>query len=82
MKNWFQSLLFKCTLYRYPADFNQAIPPNLYLVPSAGAISWSHTQDNADGGGGEHDQPMWTRKGDGWWPVACKLRAAVEALPR
>lgn len=63
-----------------PSDHNAAIPPNLYLVPSAGSISWSETQD-MDVDGGEHAQPLWTRKGDQWWPVAQKLRAAVDALP-
>ena len=63
-----------------PADFNPAIPGNLYLVPSAGAVSWSNTQGDNDTGS-ENEQPLWTRRGDQWWPVACKLRAAVDALP-
>ena len=64
-----------------PADHNPAIPPNLYLVPSAGAVSWSNTQGGQGGNDDDAEQPLWTRKGDQWWPVACKLRAAVDALP-
>lgn len=68
-----------------PADHNPSIPGNLYLIPSAGAVSWSETQDgddaamDADGPGAE--KPLWTRGGDEWWPAARKLRAAVDALP-
>ena len=58
-----------------PADHNKAIPDNLYLVPSAGTVSWGDTQD------GDLERPLWTRKGDEWWPVAQKLRAAIDALP-
>uniref|UniRef100_A0A7S0T0Z3 AAA domain-containing protein n=1 Tax=Mantoniella antarctica TaxID=81844 RepID=A0A7S0T0Z3_9CHLO len=60
-----------------PSDHNPAIPPNLYLVPGAGKISWKKTQ----GSEGEHNQPLWTRKGDQWYPVALKLRDALDALP-
>ena len=68
-----------------PADHNASIPDNLYLIPSAGAVSWSETQDDddaamdADGPGSK--KPLWTRGGDAWWPAARKLRAAVDALP-
>jgi hypothetical protein len=60
-----------------PADHNPSIPGNLYLIPSAGAISWSETQDgddaamDADRPGAEN--PLWTRGGI--------LRAAVDSLP-
>ena len=30
------------------ADHNPSIPGNLYLIPSAGAVSWSETQDGDD----------------------------------
>mmetsp|Transcript_176 Transcript_176/g.466 ORF Transcript_176/g.466 Transcript_176/m.466 type:complete len:418 (-) Transcript_176:767-2020(-) len=62
-----------------PSDHNAAIPSNLYLVPSAGAMSWSNTQ-GADTAGAD-DQPLWTRKGNQWWPAARKLRDALDALP-
>ena len=61
-----------------PADHNAAIPGNLYLVPSAGSVSWTDTQGTADPAG---HQPLWTRKGDEWWPAAQRLRAAVASLP-
>ena len=59
-----------------PADHNAAIPGNLYLVPSAGSVSWTDTQAEEAG-----HSPLWTRKGDEWWPAAQRLRAAVASLP-
>jgi hypothetical protein len=86
-----------------PAEHNPAIPPNLFLVPSAGATSWADTQEEepmdyasssaaaaaspgpaASTGSAARDEsnlPLWVRKGDGWWPAARKLRAAVDRLP-
>ena len=59
-----------------PADHNGAIPSNLYLIPSAGSVSWTDTQSEETG-----HSPLWTRKGDEWWPAAQRLRAAVANLP-
>lgn len=72
-----------------PHDHNPAIPPNLYLIPSAGATSWADTQgqgpdDACDDAGGSRNPdaiPLWARRGDGWLGAARALRAAVSALP-
>lgn len=69
-----------------PHDHNPAIPPNLYLIPSAGATSWADTQSDHAGQHGyaeTEDQqiPLWARRGDGWLSAARKLRVALEALP-
>jgi hypothetical protein len=53
-----------------PSDHNPAIPPNLFLVPGAGKISW---KNKTQGSEGEHNQPLWTRKGDQWYPAALKV---------
>ena len=69
-----------------PHDHNPAIPPNLYLIPSAGATSWADTQSDHAGQHGyaeTEDQqiPLWARRGNGWLSAARKLRVALEALP-
>ena len=70
-----------------PHDHNPAIPPNLYLIPSAGATSWADTQSDLAGQHGYTDPPeetqipLWARRGDGWLGAARALRAAVSALP-
>jgi hypothetical protein len=76
-----------------PHDHNPAIPPNLFLIPSAGATSWADTQgqgpgDSCDDDGSERSSgtnpdaiPLWARRGDGWLGAARALRAAVSALP-
>ena len=76
-----------------PHDHNPAIPPNLFLIPSAGATSWADTQgqgpvDACDDDGSERSSgtnpdaiPLWARRGDGWLGAARALRAAVSALP-
>jgi cellulose biosynthesis protein BcsQ len=70
-----------------PHDHNPAIPPNLYLIPSAGATSWADTQSDHAGQHGYTDPPeetqipLWARRGDGWLFAARKLRVALDALP-
>ena len=70
-----------------PHDHNPAIPPNLYLIPSAGATSWADTQgsgnacDDVLGHSNPDAIPLWARRGDGWLGAARALRAAVAALP-
>ena len=68
-----------------PHDHNPAIPPNLFLVPSAGATSWADTQadtrTDAQAPGAHAEVPLWARRGDGWLRAARALRAAFEALP-
>jgi len=55
------------------SDTNQAIPPNLYLVPSVGMTSWSKLNDL--------EKPVWCKKGEEWVSIAQKLRHAIDALP-
>jgi cellulose biosynthesis protein BcsQ len=70
-----------------PHDHNPAIPPNLYLIPSAGATSWADTQSDHASEHGYADPPeetqipLWARRGDGWLFAARKLRVALDALP-
>ena len=65
-----------------PHDHNPAIPPNLYLIPSAGATSWADTQgpgnacDDVLGHSNPDAIPLWARRGDGWLGAARALRAA------
>jgi hypothetical protein len=63
-----------------PNDHNPEIPPNLFLVPSAGATSWSQTQ-REDDDFDENEVPLWARRGDGWQACAKRLRLAIDALP-
>jgi cellulose biosynthesis protein BcsQ len=60
-----------------PYDANEAIPSNLYLIPSAGEISWDPETTST---GAEIDVPLWMRKGDEWAPASRRLAAAADAL--
>lgn len=78
-----------------PAAHNPAIPPNLYLIPSAGAVSWTDTQetnDDAAAAAANDDEfvdamdttdraPLWTRKGDAWHRAGARLARALDDLP-
>ena len=63
-----------------PHDHNPAIPPNVFLVPSAGAVSWADTQAE-DQNVSPAEVPLWARRGEGWRGAARALRAAIARLP-
>jgi cellulose biosynthesis protein BcsQ len=61
-----------------PSTANEAIPSNLYLIPSAGRVSWSEANTST---GAENEVPLLFRKDDGWYPAGRRLAAAAAALP-
>jgi cellulose biosynthesis protein BcsQ len=52
---------------------NDNVPPNLFVIASAGSQSWERLK--------EDENPLWERKGDEWFEAALVLREAIEALP-